>query len=151
MPTFRLDPRSTTPIWSQIEQQLQLLIARGGLRPGDHVPSVRDLARDLVVNPATVSKAYQRLCDLGVLEVRRGQGTFVADEPPPEQQERIARDAERGLEQFVALARAAGWSLTETRRRLGAGWKEQPDDSTGDGIEADHGAAQTARSKRSAG
>ena len=122
MKTFRLDPRSTTPIWSQIEQQLQLLIARDVLSPGDSVPSVRELARDLVVNPATVSKAYQRLCDLGVLEVRRGQGTFVAQAPAAEHQERIAAEVDRGLEQFVALARHSGWSRTEAKRRLDDAW-----------------------------
>lgn len=125
MPTFRLDPRSSTPIWSQIEQQLQLLIGRGALRPGDAVPSVRELARDLVVNPATVSKAYQRLSDLGVLEVRRGQGTFVATAPAAEQQERVAAEVERALEQFVTLARAAGWNRTGAKRRLGTVWNAQ--------------------------
>lgn len=122
MPTFRLDPRSTTPIWSQIEQQLQLLVARGALSLGDAVPSVRELARDLVVNPATVSKAYQRLCDLGVLEVRRGQGTFVAQAPAAEHQERVAAEVERGLEQFVAMAKTAGWSRAEAKRRLDDTW-----------------------------
>ena len=122
MTTLRLDPRSTTPIWSQIEQQLCLLVARGRLTPGDAVPSVRELARELMVNPATVSKAYQRLCDLGVLEVRRGQGTFVAESHAAEHSERIAAEVERGLEQFIALAQTAGWSHTEAKRRLDAVW-----------------------------
>jgi GntR family transcriptional regulator len=57
------------------------MISLGSLRPGDSVPSVRDLAKDLRVNPNTVARAYQRLTDAGVFAVKRGEGTFVAEEP----------------------------------------------------------------------
>jgi GntR family transcriptional regulator len=79
---LRIDPADATPIWKQIEDGVRRLIASGTLAPGAAVPSVRDLSRDLRVNPATVSKAYQRLADAGVLAVRRGEGTFVAEAPP---------------------------------------------------------------------
>src|SRR5258706_13961436 len=82
-PSLRIDPRDARPIWRQIEEGVQHLVARGALASGSAVPSVRDLARDLQVNPATVFKAYQRLTDAGVLTVRRGEGTFVAATPPP--------------------------------------------------------------------
>ncbi len=58
------------------------LVAAGALAPGAPVPSVRELARELAVNPATIAKAYQRLSEAGVLEVRRGEGTFVSAGPP---------------------------------------------------------------------
>jgi GntR family transcriptional regulator len=77
-----VDPRDAVPIWRQIEEGMRRLVAVGALAPAAPVPSVRDLARDLGVNPMTVSKAYQRLADAGVLEVRRGEGTFVAGTPP---------------------------------------------------------------------
>ena len=76
-----VDPADAVPIWRQIEDGVRRLVACGGMRPGEAVPSVRDLARDLRVNPATVAKAYQRLTDEGLLEVRRGEGTFVAAAP----------------------------------------------------------------------
>ena len=76
-----MDPSDSTPIWSQIEEGLRRLVASGALAPGAAVPSVRDLARELSVNPATVAKAYQRLAEAGVLSVRRGDGTYVADAP----------------------------------------------------------------------
>lgn len=79
---LRIDPSDPRPIWRQIEDGVRHLVARGALPPGEPVPSVRDLARDLQVNPATVSKAYQRLTDDRVLVVHRGEGTFVADRPP---------------------------------------------------------------------
>ena len=70
------------PIWKQIEDGVRRLVASGAMKAGSGVPSVRDLARDLAINPATVAKAYQRLVDAGVLAVKRGEGTFVADAPP---------------------------------------------------------------------
>src|ERR1043165_8812821 len=81
-PPLRIDPGDPRPIWRQIEESVRHLVAAGTLPPGTAVPSVRDLARDLQVNPATVSKAYQRLTDAGVLTVKRGEGTYVSDSPP---------------------------------------------------------------------
>ena len=78
----RVDPAAAAPLWSQIEEGMRRLVASGGLTAGAAVPSVRDLARDLRVNPATVSKAYQHLTDAGVLEVRRGDGTYVSPTAP---------------------------------------------------------------------
>lgn len=73
-----IDPSDAAPIWRQIEDGVRRMVVSGVLAAGTSVPSVRDLARELRVNPATVSKAYQRLTAAGVLEVRRGEGTFVA-------------------------------------------------------------------------
>ena len=87
---LHINPSSSLPIWSQIEEGVRHLVARGVLEPGTTVPSVRELARELRVNPATVSKGYRRLTESGVLEVRRGEGTFVATTPPviPESERR---------------------------------------------------------------
>src|SRR5438477_2143471 len=78
---FAINPSDPAPIWRQIEEGVRRLIALGALQPGAAVPSVRDLARNLRVNPNTVARAYQRLSEGGVLAVKRGEGTFVADEP----------------------------------------------------------------------
>ncbi len=79
---LRIDPSDAIPIWKQIEDGVQHLIATGTLGPNDPVASVRELARELRVNPLTVSKAYRRLADAGVLTVRRGEGTYVSSQPP---------------------------------------------------------------------
>ncbi len=79
---LHIDPSDAAPIWRQIEEGLRRLVASGALVPGEAVPSVRDLAKELRVNPATVAKAYQRLVDAGVLMVKRGEGTFVAESRP---------------------------------------------------------------------
>src|SRR5881275_3009 len=81
-PMFAINPTDPAPIWRQIEEGVRRLIALGALQSGAPVPSVRDLAKDLRVNPNTVARAYQRLTEGGVLSVKRGEGTYVADEPP---------------------------------------------------------------------
>jgi GntR family transcriptional regulator len=103
---LRIDPRHAMPIWRQIEQGVRHLVASRVLEPGDGVPSVRDLARDLGVNPATVAKAYQSLGDDGVLEVRRGEGTYVSGAAP-----RLSA-AERSQRLRTAALAYAGTAIT---------------------------------------
>lgn len=94
-----VDTRDPRPIWRQIEEGIEQLVASRALPPGAVVPSVRDLAVELRINPATVAKAFQRLVDAGVLETRRGAGTFVAERPPALpariRRERLAEAARR--------------------------------------------------------
>ncbi|PGL72022.1 GntR family transcriptional regulator [Bacillus sp. AFS055030] len=72
-----LDPRSHLPLWEQIVLQTKEQILRKILVNGDKLPSVRELATTLVINPNTVSRAYQELERIGVIETIRGKGTFV--------------------------------------------------------------------------
>jgi GntR family transcriptional regulator len=126
-PALHIDPRDARPIWRQIEEGVQHLVARGALPSGSAVPSVRDLARDLQVNPATVFKAYQRLTDAGVLTVRRGEGTFVAAAPPPMsdtgRSDRLNQEAVR----FASLAVTLGASREEAVAFLEAAWRSLKD------------------------
>ncbi len=122
-PLLRIDPRDARPIWRQIEEGVQHLVARGALPAGALVPSVRDLARDLQVNPATVSKAYQRLTDAGVLTVRRGEGTFVAAAPPAlEDTLRSSRLYEEAM-RYASLAITLGAAREEALATLEAAWR----------------------------
>jgi GntR family transcriptional regulator len=73
-----LDPHDGRPLYLQIMDEVRRAIVTGTLRPEDPLPSVRELAGELVVNPRTVSQAYQELEREGVVHVRRGQGTFVS-------------------------------------------------------------------------
>jgi GntR family transcriptional regulator len=117
---LHIDPQSATPIWSQIEDGLRHLVASGALDPGAVVPSVRDLARELRVNPATVSKAYQRLTDAGVLEVRRGDGTYVAAAPPEMSRAVRSRALREGALRFASLAVTMGVTGKEAAAELEA-------------------------------
>jgi GntR family transcriptional regulator len=80
-PLFDVDTRSTTPIWDQIVTRLRFAIASGSLPAGEAIPSVRQLAVALRVNPNTVARAYRELEAQGLVETRQGRGTFVAEAP----------------------------------------------------------------------
>jgi GntR family transcriptional regulator len=75
-----IHPDSPVPIYEQIVAQVLFSVASGALRVGERVPSVRDLALQLVVNPNTVARAYQKLEERGVLRARRGLGMEVTPE-----------------------------------------------------------------------
>lgn len=79
---FSIAPGSSEPIYRQLVEQARRLVAGGQLAPGDAMPSVRDIAQTLALNPMTVSKAYGILEMEGVLNRRRGMGMVVADAAP---------------------------------------------------------------------
>ena len=103
-----VDPSDAVPLWKQIEENVRRLVASGALRPGAAVPSVRDLARELAINPATVAKGYQRLVDAGILAVKRGEGTFVADKPPAPARGEREKELEGGALRYASLAVTLG-------------------------------------------
>jgi len=76
---IRIEPSSSSPIYRQIMDQIRRQVAAGILKPGDKVPSVRQLAGQLAVNQNTILKVYTELCRERVLEVDRGNGTIVAE------------------------------------------------------------------------
>jgi GntR family transcriptional regulator len=76
---IRVDPRSEIPLYQQIVDRVREGVARGWFKPGDKMPSVRELAIQLTLNHNTVAKAYQELERNGVIETLRGKGTFIAN------------------------------------------------------------------------
>jgi len=130
-PRVRVDPTLPTPIWSQIEEGVRHLVASGGLRPRDALPSVRDLARELRINPNTVAKAYQRLVEAGILETRRGEGTFVAEHPPAMAPGEKARLLREGATRLVTLAVNVGATRAEVQSALQSAWLEGEPESKG--------------------
>jgi GntR family transcriptional regulator len=120
---FPIDPSDPRPIWRQIEENVRNLVASGALRPSTSMPSVRELARSLAVNPATVAKAYQRLTDAGVLAVRRGDGTYVASAPPAlsaaQLHERLHAEALR----YASLAATLGATAQQAAAALESAWR----------------------------
>ncbi len=107
---FRIDSKSGVPFYRQIIEQVKFAIARGVLRPGDRLPTVRQLAVDLSINPNTVIRAYRELEIEGVLETQQGSGTFVGNQKP-----RVDElERQRMLDQILTelLARASGYGFT---------------------------------------
>src|SRR5215218_4226150 len=119
---LRIDPADSRPIWRQIEEGMRHLVASGALLAGAPVPSVRDLARDLQINPATVSKAYQRLTDAGVLAVRRGEGTYVSEAPPKLPAAERSRRLLQGALRYASLAVTTGAGRDEAVETLEEAW-----------------------------
>jgi GntR family transcriptional regulator len=109
-----VDARDPTPIYAQLERGLRAAMATGRLRPGDQLPTVRQLAVDLRVNANTVARVYAELERVGVIETRRGVGSFISATPA---QARPTREHEQRLRAFVtrllADAGAAGFSPDE--------------------------------------
>jgi GntR family transcriptional regulator len=122
---IRIDPSDPAPIWSQIEEAMRRLVATGALKAGVAVPSVRDLARDLRINPATVARAYQRLTDAGVLMVKRGDGTYVADSPPSMSRAERARILREAATRYTSFAWTLGATREEGAEAFEAAWQKR--------------------------
>ena len=94
---IQVDYNSSEPITRQVVAQVKWLVVSGKLRPGDQLPSIRELARDLKINPTTVTRIYTELAHAGIITLRQGQGAFVAvDEaraslPKAEVRRRVSR------------------------------------------------------------
>ncbi len=107
---IRIDTKSGVPYYRQIIEQIKFSIARGALKPGEQLPTVRQLAVDLSLNPNTVIRAYRELEIENVLDPQQGSGTFVGHKQP--EIDRLER--QRMLDQIVTelLARASSYGFT---------------------------------------
>ena len=115
---FAINTADTAPIWRQIEEGVRRLIALEALSPGAAVPSVRDLARELRVNPNTVARAYQRLTESGVLTVKRGEGTYVSDVPVQAKKSEKSEALRDAATRYASAAIAIGAEVGEAEEAL---------------------------------
>ena len=104
---FHLEARSGVPTYLQLVQQVRQAIRLGLLRPGDQLPTVKEVVSGLTINPNTVLRAYRELDHEGLTEGRRGVGTFVAESAAPLPQDDV-KALRTALGKWVAQARAAG-------------------------------------------
>ena len=121
MAIVSVDSRDRTPIYAQLDRALRAAIATGRLATGDQLPTVRQLAVELSINANTVARVYAELERAGILETRRGVGTFVSATPaqahPPKQHERRLRTF---ITRLLADASAAGFTLDDILEGLQA-------------------------------
>jgi GntR family transcriptional regulator len=115
---FRLDLHSGVPVYRQLIDQVMGGIAAGTLKGGDQLPTVRQVAVDLAINPNTVVRGYRELEIRGVLETQQGTGTFVSHRKVERNEVERRRQMEQLVSEFVARAGAAGFTVSELMEQL---------------------------------
>jgi GntR family transcriptional regulator len=115
---IRLDGKSGVPFYRQIIEQVKFAVARGELTTGDRLPTVRQLAVDLSVNPNTVVRAYRELEFAGVIDTQQGSGTFVGSRQPQVDEIEQQRMLDQILTELLARAGSYGFTLDDVMAGL---------------------------------
>ena len=115
---FAIDLHSGVPVYRQLIDQVRSGIASGSLSDGDQLPTVRQLAVDLAINPNTVMRAYRELELGGLIETHQGTGTFIANKKLEKNSAERDRQLGQMAQEFAARAGAAGFSLEDLIDRL---------------------------------
>lgn len=115
---FQLDLASGVPVYRQVIDQVRGGIASGALASGDQLPTVRQLAVDLAINPNTVLRAYRELELGGLLETHQGTGTFISQQKSKRNSAERDRQLMQLVSDFVARAGAAGFTVADLLEQL---------------------------------
>ena len=115
---FRLDDRSGVPVYRQLIDQVMGGMAAGALAAGHQLPTVRQVAVDLSINPNTVVRAYRELEIRGVLETQQGIGTFISHQKVKRDDVERERQLTQLVTDFVARAGAAGFTIDDLLEQL---------------------------------
>jgi GntR family transcriptional regulator len=122
---LKVDLHSGAPIYAQIVDRVKHMIATGELKPGDQLPTVRQLALDVRVNLNTVARAYAILNDAGVISTQQGRGTYVRDRPDERALSRMRADRLNTLiQRAVVEALSLGYKPAEIRASLDDAFKQ---------------------------
>lgn len=116
---LKLDLKSGVPFYRQIIDQIKSAIATGAVEPGDRLPTVRQLAVDLSINPNTVSRAYTELELTGLVETQMGSGTFVGQRGVERNDVERRRLLDQLCQEFLSKASTHGFNLDEVLDNLG--------------------------------
>ncbi|HUR39103.1 MAG TPA: GntR family transcriptional regulator [Planctomycetota bacterium] len=120
---YSIRPDDGRPVYRQIVDQIKGALGSGKLRPGDQLPTHRDLARELVIAPLTVKKAYDTLQAEGLIVMVQGKGTFVTKRGPAAAS-KAHDDLDSRAEMLVHQARLLNLSPEELQRLIGRHWKK---------------------------
>jgi len=115
---FRIDRESGVPFYRQVIEQVKAAIATESIAPGDRLPTVRQLAVDLSVNPNTVSRAYTELELTGLVETQMGSGTFVGSRPVERNDVERRRLLDQICQEFLSRASTHGFTLDDVLDNL---------------------------------
>jgi GntR family transcriptional regulator len=115
---FRLDEHSGVPVYRQLIDQVLAARAAGALAGGDQLPTVRQVAVDLAINPNTVARAWREMEIRGIIETQQGTGTFISQQKVEGREVERRRQLDRLIDDFVARAGAAGFSIEDLMEQL---------------------------------
>jgi len=121
-----LSRTSGVPMYEQIVEQIRSAIYSGGLAPGDPLPSLRQLARDLEVSLITTTRAYNDLAAQGLIANQQGRGSFVLPQDPGATRARLNELLDRQTNELLATARLAGLNREALLDRIDQQWKRTP-------------------------
>ena len=116
---FRLDLKSGVPVYRQLIDQVLVAIAAGQLSAGDQLPTVRQLAVELSINPNTVVRAYKELEIRGMLTTQQGTGTFITTKKVKSDEAQRQKRLSQMVGEFVARVSAEGYTVNDILERLG--------------------------------
>jgi len=116
---FNLDFRSGVPSYVQIVEQVQTFLANGELKPGDQLPTVRQLASELSINFNTIARAYRMLDEAGLISTQQGRGTYLLDQPSAEAVQKLKKESlELQSKRFLKSLAKQGFSAEESQQTL---------------------------------
>ena len=125
---FSLDFRSGVPSYVQIVEQVQTCLANGELKPGDQLPTVRQLASELRINFNTIARAYRMLDEAGLISTQQGRGTYLLDAPSGEAIQKLKQESlELQVKRFLRTLAKQGFTAEEsyqTIQSLFQSWNE---------------------------
>lgn len=115
---INIDPRSSQPIYEQIIDQVKENIIKGIMMPGDQLPSIRQLASMILANPNTISKAYQELERMRVIETIRGKGTFIRKDYKGKADDDKMSEIKKALKKIIVEMHYMGLSRAEMNEEI---------------------------------
>ena len=113
-----LDSHSGVPIYIQLKEKIKLAIATGEYQPEERLPTVRQLAVDLKINPNTVSRIYSAMEQEGILATRQGRGTFVRDNIDVCEEKVRGENLERIIENFLCEIHQLGYEIEHVQKKI---------------------------------
>jgi GntR family transcriptional regulator len=123
---FRLDADSGVPVYRQLIDQVTGALASGSLAAGNQLPTVRQVAVDLAINPNTVMRAYRELEIRGILETQQGTGTFISRQKPKRPDAERQRQLSQLVSDFLARAGSAGFTVEELLEQINDPYADRP-------------------------
>lgn len=121
---INIDSRSSQPIYEQIADQVKENIIKEIMMPGDQLPSIRQLASMILANPNTISKAYQELERMGVIETIRGKGTFIRTDYKAKADDEKMDEIKKALKKIIIEMHYMGLSWDEMNQEVQAIYDE---------------------------